>query len=112
MIVGVNTLELHLPAAGSLKQKRQVVRSLKERLRGRFNVALIEESEFADVWQRASLALVSVSESREALERLFDSIRSEAESRVPGHVVDGGRDYMEMETGLGAGWVDDEDDEH
>jgi uncharacterized protein YlxP (DUF503 family) len=40
--IGFCTFELHLPAARSLKDKRQVVRSVKERLRARYNVAVVE----------------------------------------------------------------------
>ena len=49
--IGVLTLELHIEAAHSLKEKRHVVKSLKERLRGRFNVA-VSEIDYHDVWQR------------------------------------------------------------
>ncbi len=42
MPVGLLTLELHIPDAQSLKDKRQVLRSLKDRLRGHFNVAVAE----------------------------------------------------------------------
>ena len=50
MPVGRHTLELHIAEAQSLKDKRQVLRSLKERLRGHFNVA-IAELDHQDTWQ-------------------------------------------------------------
>ena len=64
------TLELRMEAAHSLKDKRQVTRSLKDRLRASFNVA-VAEVEVTDLWQRATIAIVSVSESRDYLEGLM-----------------------------------------
>ena len=60
MHVGACMLTLHVPASHSLKDKRQVVRSLIERLRRQFNVAAAEVEE-QDSWQTAVLGLVVVS---------------------------------------------------
>jgi uncharacterized protein YlxP (DUF503 family) len=93
--VGVLTFELHLPGARSLKDKRQIVRSLKERLRSRHNVAVSELEEHADLWQRATLAIVSVAGRREPLERLFEAVLAESESQVPGHVLSPSTEFLE-----------------
>ena len=58
MPVGLLTLELHIPDAQSLKDKRQVLRSLKDRLRRDFNVA-VAELEHHDTWQRSVVGVVS-----------------------------------------------------
>jgi hypothetical protein len=60
MVVGVCEIGLHIPASSSLKAKRQVLRSLKDRLRRRLNVA-VSEIDHQDLWQRATLAVVTVS---------------------------------------------------
>ena len=60
MVVGVCELEMHIPGSSNLKQKRWVLRSLKDRLRRRFNVA-VSEIDHQDLWQRARLAIVTVS---------------------------------------------------
>ena len=60
MPVGLLTLELHLAEAQSLKDKRQVLRSLKDRLRAHFNVA-VAELDHQDLWQRALVGVVSIS---------------------------------------------------
>jgi uncharacterized protein YlxP (DUF503 family) len=60
MVVGVCELEFHIPGSSSLKEKRFVLRSLKDRLRRRFNVA-VSESEHHDRWQLATLCVVTVS---------------------------------------------------
>jgi len=75
--VGILTLELRLEHSHSLKDKRQVVRSLKERLRGRFNVA-VAEIDCQDLWQRAVLAAVTVSSDREQAEKVLRAVDSEA----------------------------------
>ena len=60
MHVGVCKLTLHLPEAGSLKEKRQTSRSLVDRIKNRFNVS-VAEVEDADLWQRLTLGVCCVS---------------------------------------------------
>jgi uncharacterized protein YlxP (DUF503 family) len=79
MPIGVLTLELHLPDAHSLKEKRMVVRSVKDRLRARFNVAVAELDD-QDLWQHAVLGVVSISNDQKTLEALFEHIERESES--------------------------------
>ena len=107
MTIGVYTFELHLPAAHSLKAKRQVLRRLKDRLRSRYNVAISELGEHAELWQRAGLAVVSVAPRRDALERLFEAIHREAASDLHGELIETGRDYIESSDGGSAGWSED-----
>jgi uncharacterized protein YlxP (DUF503 family) len=64
------TLELRIEHAQSLKDKRQVVRSLKDRLRAHFNVA-VAELDSNGLWNRATLGVVSVSDSRDYLDGLM-----------------------------------------
>lgn len=104
MTIGIYTLELHLPAAGSLKAKRQVMRRLKDRLRSRFNVAVAELNEHGDLWQRGGLMVVSVADRRDALARLFDAIQRESESLVPGNLIAGRPEFIESSDGGSAGW--------
>lgn len=106
MLVGVFAIELRLPMAGSLKDRRQVVRRLKDRLRSRFNVSVAEDPAHADKWQRAALAVAALGHDRNVLERLFDSILDEAEALVPGEVLETGADFLPLES-LGAdSWAD------
>ena len=60
MHIGVCRIMLHLPESGSLKDKRQVARSLSARIRNKFNVA-VAEVEDQDLWQRLTLAVCCVS---------------------------------------------------
>jgi uncharacterized protein YlxP (DUF503 family) len=79
MPVGVLTLEIQLPYAHSLKEKRAVLRKMRDRLRARFNVA-VAELDHQDVWQRALLGVVSISNSQPLLESLFRQVLAEAEN--------------------------------
>lgn len=67
------TLELSIEAAQSLKDKRQVVRSIKDRLRVRFNVA-VAELDASGVWNRATIGVVGVSDSRDYLDGLMKNV--------------------------------------
>jgi hypothetical protein len=71
------TLELHIEAARSLKEKRLVVRSLKDRLRASFNVS-VAELDPSDIWNRASIGVVSVSSSRDYLDGLMKNVERQA----------------------------------
>jgi uncharacterized protein YlxP (DUF503 family) len=81
--VGVLTLELRLENSHSLKDKRHVVESLKDRLRHKFNVA-VAEIEYQDLWQRAAVAAVTVSPDRTHAERVLQSVEDEAAALLGG----------------------------
>ena len=64
MTIGVFSLELHLPMARSLKDKRQVVKRLKQRLRSKLNVAVAETNDHGELWQRAGRLLSTTFSTR------------------------------------------------
>ena len=106
MVIGIYTFEVHLPGTRSLKGKRQVVRGLKDRLRARYNVAVAELNDHADLWQRAGLVVVSVAGDRDALSRLFETVQRETERHVPGHCIETGTEFIEPADGGPTGWSD------
>ena len=71
------TLELRIEAAQSLKDKRQVVRSLKDRLRAHFNVS-VAELNVSGLWNRATIGVVSISDSRDYLDGLMKNVERQA----------------------------------
>lgn len=85
--IGVLTLELRLEHAHSLKDKRQVVQSLKERLRHKFNVA-VAEIDGQELWQRATVAAVTVSPSHDFAEKVLRSVEEEAAALLGGTLAD------------------------
>jgi uncharacterized protein YlxP (DUF503 family) len=91
MPVGVLTLEIQLPYAHSLKEKRAVLQKMRDRLRSRFNIA-VAELDHADVWQRATLGVVSISDSQTLLESVLRKVLAESEKilgqDVANHTLD------------------------
>jgi uncharacterized protein YlxP (DUF503 family) len=77
MPIAFLTLEIRIEAAHSLKDKRQVVRSLKDRLRASFNVS-VAELDSTDLWQRATVGVVSISNSRDYLRGLMENVERSA----------------------------------
>jgi hypothetical protein len=78
MRVAVLHVELFIPHALSLKDKRMVLRRVKDRL-GKFNVA-VAEVEHQDLWQRARLAVVGVNTDHAHLETTLQHVAGEAGS--------------------------------
>jgi hypothetical protein len=87
MFVGIVRIELHLPAALSLKDKRAVVRSLKERVRHRVQAA-VAEVDHQDLWQRAALGVAVVCSDSRHLDELLQKVRNLVESEPAAQVLD------------------------
>jgi uncharacterized protein YlxP (DUF503 family) len=77
--IGVLTLELRLEQSHSLKEKRHVVKSLRDRLHNKFNVS-VAEIDYQDLWQRSVLAAVTVSSDRVQAEKVLQSVEHETAS--------------------------------
>ena len=75
-MVALLTLELRIEHAQSLKDKRQVVRSMKDRLRAHFNVATAELNP-SSLWNSATIGVVSVSDSRDYLDGLMKNVEQQ-----------------------------------
>ena len=85
MVVGLLTIDLFIPGAQSLKEKRMVLRRLKDRVK-KFNVA-VSEVEHHDLWQRAALAVVTVSTEQAHADREFAAVAEEIERVEPGLIT-------------------------
>jgi uncharacterized protein YlxP (DUF503 family) len=97
------TLEIRIEGAHSLKDRRQVVRSVKDGLRSHFNVA-VAETDPTNAWQRATLGVVSISGSRSYLEGLMRSVERHAmrvANNSGGEVVDS---FLDFVSEAEAGW--------
>jgi uncharacterized protein YlxP (DUF503 family) len=93
--VGILSVELHFPEAGSLKGKRKFVRSAKAQLQNRFG-ASVAEVDHHDLWQRARLTVACVARQHGEVEALLDDaerylngqefelVRAEREVVAPG----------------------------
>ncbi len=85
MVVGLLSVELYLPGARSLKDKRMVLRGIKDRL-AKFNVA-VAEVEHHDLWQRAGLGVVTVATTNAHADRELAAVVDEIERVEPGLIT-------------------------
>ena len=85
MVIGVISWELEIFGCQSLKEKRSVVKSLKDRLHDRFNVSAAETAH-QDVWQRAQLTACVVAGQKKIAEQVLESadrlVAAEARARI------------------------------
>lgn len=91
------TLEIRIEHAQSLKDRRQVVRSLKDQLRQGFNISVAEMDETAQ-WQSASIGIVAISHSRSYLHGLIEEVERAARRILNEHgaeLADSFWEYME-----------------
>ena len=82
MNIGLLTLDIFLPESHSLKEKRIVLRSLKDRLR-KFNVS-VAECDHQDLWQRSTIGVVSISSDHGVLEKTLNAVAEESEKILNG----------------------------
>jgi uncharacterized protein YlxP (DUF503 family) len=87
MAVGLLTLEIYIPDSRSLKDKRQVLRSLKERLRRKFNIAVAELDQQENA-QRSQVGIVSISNNGGHLEQSLRTVLKEAENMLGRYLSD------------------------
>jgi len=73
MLVGYYQIELFIPDSGSLKSKRFVLKSLKDKIRAKFNVS-VAEIEDNELWQRAVLGIALVSNERKFIDQVMNQI--------------------------------------
>ena len=87
MIVGIMTIDLFIPNSTSLKVKRSAVKSLKDRIRSRFNVS-VAELDHNDKWQRTSLGVAAVSNEKKHVESILGNILKLANGDSRVEVID------------------------
>ena len=92
--IGVLTLELRIESSHSLKEKRHVVQSLKDRLRHKFNVS-VAEIDHQDLWQRATIAAGTVSSDRENAEKVLRGVEDETAGMVGSALVEATVEWIE-----------------
>jgi len=87
LIVGTCTVSFHIPGSGSLKSKRLVLRSLKDRIRHRFNVS-VAEVDHCDLWQRSTLAVAVVSRDGQFADRVIAKVLDLIESETDISIIE------------------------
>jgi uncharacterized protein YlxP (DUF503 family) len=87
VVVGVIGWELQLFEAQSLKDKRRIIKSVKKRLRNRFNLS-VAETDHHDSWQRAEITAAIVATDRRRAESVLDRADAMVEGMVGGRITD------------------------
>ena len=93
MVIGVRSWELHLPGAHSLKEKRSVLKSLKDRLHNEFNVSVAETGHH-EVWQSAELTACLVAGDRRQAESVLSSVDRFVEASPLCRIVDSATTFL------------------
>lgn len=91
--LGVLTLELRIEQAHSLKEKRHVVKSLKDRLRAKFNVS-VSEIEDQELHNSAVIAVAVVSSSRDFASQVLNAAEGEAASQLGPMLIRSGVEWF------------------
>lgn len=91
--VGVLILELRIDDSQSLKDKRHYVKSLKDRLRSKFNVA-VAEIDYQDMWQRGVVAVVTVSGDRARAAQVLEHAERDAAALLGGILVGSNTEWL------------------
>jgi uncharacterized protein len=92
MVVGILRLTLYVPGASSLKDKRQVLRKVVNRLRARFNVSVAEVGD-NDIWQRAVVGIAAIANDHSFVNEVLDKCARDA-----GNIAEILNREMEIET--------------
>ncbi|MCP4154079.1 MAG: DUF503 domain-containing protein [bacterium] len=93
MIVGIMVLDLLSKNTHSLKQKRQIVSSIKEKLKHRFNISISETGNL-ELWQNIQLAVAMVSNSKVVIEKAFEQIEDYIFSNYPVQLIRVDKEYI------------------
>lgn len=82
VVIALLTLDIHIPHAQSLKDKRMVIRRIKDRLQSKFNVA-VSETDHQELWQRTQISVATVGPDETFLHKVLQGAAEEAERIAP-----------------------------
>ncbi|MBF0547445.1 MAG: DUF503 domain-containing protein [Candidatus Riflebacteria bacterium] len=93
MVVAIGTFEFHFPELHSLKEKRQVLRSLLDRVKAKFN-ASIAEVEYNDLWQRSVIGVSMVANEKVHLEQMAGKIEEILQDHEQAQLIERYWEYL------------------
>lgn len=86
-------VDLHSRGTHSLKEKRHIVTSMKEKLKQKFNISIIE-SDYQDTWQEIQVAIAMVSNSKSIAGKIFDQIEDFIFTNYPVQLVAVNKEFV------------------
>lgn len=93
MIVAIGTFEMHFPEVHSLKEKRQILRSLIDKVKAKFNASIAEVAD-NDLWQRGTLGIAMVANDRVLLQQMGQKIEDILCDHSQVQIMDNYWDYV------------------
>lgn len=87
MAIGLLTVKLHIPGSSSLKEKRMVIKGLKDRLRSRFNIS-VSEIDNHDKWQLADIAVANISSDKACVNSVLSKVLNFIEDYRDINIID------------------------
>ena len=87
------SLDLFSDSCHSLKEKRHIVLSIKEKLKHKFNISIIE-SDYHDLWQKAQISIAMVSNSKKLIEKTFHQVEDIIFANYPVQIISINKDYF------------------
>ncbi|MDD2998580.1 MAG: DUF503 domain-containing protein [Erysipelotrichia bacterium] len=93
MVVAIGTFEMHFPEVHSLKEKRQILRSLIDRVKAKFNASIAEVAN-NDLWQRGTIGVAMVANDRLLLQQMAQKIDDILGDHSQVEVIDNYWDYI------------------
>ena len=93
VMIGLCTLEFHLPGSRNLKHKRKFLNSLRAMVCGQHNVAFAE-IDCQDLWQRSVVGIVSISNDRKVLDSTFQKVLRVAEGRTDAVLINFNTEFL------------------
>jgi uncharacterized protein YlxP (DUF503 family) len=92
VVIGVIGWELEIFGCQSLKEKRRVLKSLKDRLRARHNVS-VAETGHQDLWQRAELTACAIGSDRRQVETVLSAVDRLVSGEARARIIDSVRTF-------------------
>jgi len=86
VVIGFLAMEIFLPYSQSLKDKRRVLNTLRDRVRGRFNAAFAE-LDFQDKWQRSRIGIVTLNSQKGLVDEVLQKICRDMEENLEGEII-------------------------
>jgi uncharacterized protein len=86
VIVGVCRLDIFLPENHSLKEKRQAIKKMVEKSKGRFNISIMEV-ELTNLWQKATIGFAVIGVNQDHVNSTIDNVSEHIESMYLGKII-------------------------
>ncbi len=93
MTIGIMTINYHLPNTQNLKEKRQVIQSIKKILHNQFNVS-ISEINHLNLWQKSLIGISTISNNRKMVDKIFNKVIEKFSHFNDGYILDYNTEYI------------------